>query len=170
MKIAIVSDSHDAWVNLEKAITVANEVGCGALLHAGDFVTPSGIKVLSEFKGEVHMVWGNNEGEKVGFIKTVEKFDNIVHHGDVMEKEFGGLLFFMNHYPTFAKNAAESGKYDVSIFGHTHLYVNEQVGDTLLLNPGEIVGTKTGTSTMIIFDTQTKHVEKIELASSLYTL
>jgi predicted phosphodiesterase len=66
MKILIISDSHDAWAKIEKAIAIGNENNCQVLLHAGDFVTPAGVKLLAKFKGEVHIVWGNNEGEREG--------------------------------------------------------------------------------------------------------
>ena len=110
------------------------------------------------------MVWGNNEGEKVGMMAKISESKNITMHGDVMEKEFGGLYFYMNHYPDIVRNAALTGKYDVCIYGHDHIYNEEKVsGKTIILNSGEIHGYKTGTHTAIIFNTITREVQKLNL-------
>jgi len=68
MKILIVSDSHDNNEKLLAAISAGNEAGCEAMLHSGDFVSPPTLGNLKSFNGKVYLVWGNNEGEKVGFI------------------------------------------------------------------------------------------------------
>ncbi len=164
MKILIMSDSHDNYDKMREAISVGNDAGCEILLHAGDFVSPPGIEFLKDFDGSVHIVWGNNEGEKVGILTQISKHDNITMHGDAMEQNFGGLDFYMNHYPDIVRNAALTGKYDVCIHGHDHIYNEEKISNkTILLNPGEIHGYKTGTHTAMIFDTETRGVERIDL-------
>jgi len=162
MKILIVSDSHDSNEKLSGAISAGDEAGCEVMLHAGDFVSPPTLDNLRSFNGKVYLVWGNNEGEKIGFVNKVEQLENTEMAGDVMEKEFDGLKFYMNHYPGIVRNAALTGKYDVCIYGHDHLY-NEEVltNGVLLLNPGEVHGSKTGVSTCMIFDTEDKKAEKV---------
>ncbi len=164
MKILIVSDSHDNDEKLSAAVSVGNEAGCEVMLHAGDLVSPPTLDNFKDFKGKVYLVWGNNEGEKVGFIAKVVQLNNTEMTGNVMEKEFGGLKFYMNHYPDIVENASLTGKYDVCIYGHDHIYREEIISNgTLLLNPGEVHGNKTGVSTCMIFDTKTKKVEKVIL-------
>jgi len=159
-----MSDSHDAWHNLETAVRIATERGCEHILHAGDFISPTGLEVLKDFPGKIHIVWGNNEGEKVGFIKMLAALPRITHRGDVMEETIGGLRFYMNHYPGIAENAALTGKYDVVVFGHTHEYHDEtKPNGTLLVNPGDVQGLRTGVASMIVFDTVTKIAERITL-------
>lgn len=162
MKILIVSDSHDNNGKLQGAISAGNNAGCDVMLHAGDFVSPPTLDNPGSFNGKVYLVWGNNEGEKVGFVNKIAQMENVEMTGDVMEKEFGGLKFYMNHYPDIVENAALTGKYDVCIYGHTHVYNEEVVSNgTILLNPGEVHGNKTGVSTCMIFDTETKKTEKV---------
>jgi len=164
MKILIVSDSHDNYEKLSAAIVAGNKAECEIMLHAGDFVSPPTLDSLKDFKGKVYLVWGNNEGEKVGFITKVAQLENTQMLGDVMEKDFDGLKFYMNHYPDIVENAALTGKYDVCIYGHDHIY-NEKIisNGTILLNPGEVHGNKTGVHTCMIFDTKTKLVQKVTL-------
>jgi uncharacterized protein len=162
MKILIGADSHDNWNQLEKAVAYGNEALCDLFLHAGDFISPPGIDVLANFKGHVHIVWGNNEGEKVGMLERIRAHSHITHHGDSMDVTFDTCRFYMNHYPAIGENAARASKYDVVVYGHTHLYHEEHIGATLLINPGELQGYRTGTSTAILFDTDRRTVLRVD--------
>ncbi|WKZ30419.1 MAG: metallophosphoesterase [Candidatus Dojkabacteria bacterium] len=161
MKIAIMSDSHENWTKLSQAIAIANEKGCEYLLFAGDLIAPPGIKILEQFDGQIKFVWGNNEMEQVNMTRKMDASEKIELCDDIFEGELGGVKIFMNHYPRIGELAAKSGEFDVCIHGHTHEYREETVGNTLLLNPGEIQGYATGTSTFMILDTESKSVEKI---------
>lgn len=161
MKLAIMSDSHDRWDHLEKTVALAHEHGCELLLFAGDLIAPPGIVVLEKFNGSVKFVWGNNEAERVAITRKMDASKNIQLCGDVYEDTVDGVKLFMNHYPRFSELAAKSGEFDLSIFGHTHEYHHEMVGDCLLLNPGEIQGFRTGEISFVVFDTKTRKAEKI---------
>lgn len=163
MKIAIMSDSHDRWDHLEKAVNIANEEQCEVLLFAGDLITPPGIAVLEKFDGQVKFVWGNNEGERLGMTRKFDASNKLELCGDIFEGEIEGLKIYMNHYPRNAQLAAKSGEFDLCVFGHTHEYFEEKVGDVWLINPGEIQGYATGKVTFIIFDTESKTLEKKEV-------
>lgn len=163
MKLAIMSDSHDRWDNLEKAIKIANDAQCAVLLFAGDLIAPPGIPTLEQFSGDIKVVWGNNEGEKLILTRFLDASPKIELCGDIFEGELGGLKVFMNHYPRITELVAKSGEFDLCIHGHTHIYREEKFGNTQLLNPGEIQGYKTGKPSFIIFDTESKSYQKIEL-------
>lgn len=169
MKILITSDTHDRWDYLEKAIDAGNTAGCSVMLFAGDFMSPGGVDVLHDFNGSVHFVLGNNDGELVGLTQRLEEDKKTILHYNfgesTMRETFGGLTFYMNHYPDIVRNAAETGKYDVCVYGHDHRYNEEKLNNgTLLLNPGEVQGYRSGIATCMIFETDTKSVEKIILS------
>ncbi|MCR4329768.1 MAG: YfcE family phosphodiesterase [Candidatus Roizmanbacteria bacterium] len=163
MKIAILSDSHDNWEKLKQGVESANKNKCRQLFFVGDLISPPGVSILEQFKGKVFMVFGNNEGEKVALTRLIDTSETITLTGDIYETTVDGIRFFMNHYPRISELAALSGEFDVCIHGHNHEYRNEKVGNTRLLNPGEIQGYKTGVSTYIIFDTKVRTVQKITL-------
>ncbi|MDQ3099407.1 MAG: YfcE family phosphodiesterase [bacterium] len=163
MKIAIMSDSHENWTKLTKAIDIANKENCTHLLFAGDLIAPPGIVVLEKFNGKIHFVWGNNEGEKTGLTRKMNASQKITLEGDIFESEIHGIKIFMNHYPRIVELAAKSGDFDLCIHGHSHEYREEAIGSTILINPGEIQGYLTGKVTFIIFDCETKKVKRIEL-------
>lgn len=163
MKLAIMSDSHENWPVLERAIAKANEEGCEVLLFAGDLIAPPGIPVLEKFNGSIKFVWGNNEMERVGITRKMDAAEKMEMCGDYFEGEFDGVRVFMNHYPKFVELAAKSGDYDLVIHGHTHEIREEKFGKCLLVNPGEIQGYKTKQSTFMIFDTGTKEITRFSL-------
>jgi putative phosphoesterase len=163
MKISIMSDSHDNWLNLEKAVAISNDQGCEVLLFAGDLIAPPQLAVLEKFNGKVKLVWGNNEAERVGMVRMIDASKNIELCGDIFEGEIANIKIFMNHYPRIAELAAKSNEFDLCIYGHTHIYSEAKIGNTLLVNPGEIQGYRTGKPSFIIFDTETKSVNKVEI-------
>lgn len=166
MKIAILSDSHDSWGNLEKAINITNEKKCEVLLFAGDLIAPAGLERLKKFSGKVNIILGNNDGEKILLTRRAGASNNIKLFYDIYEETLGGIKVFMNHFPRFTELAAKSGEFDLCVFGHTHDYHHEQIGETLLVNPGAIqesAMSDTKESSFIIFDCKTKKVDKIIL-------
>ncbi len=166
MKIALMSDSHDNWQKLAQAVDLANSNQCEHLLFAGDLISPPGLKALEKFRGKCHVVLGNNEGEIQWFTNFANERTNINFYGYFAEIEIDGLKFYLQHYPRAAEIAGHSDLFDVCVFGHNHIYSEESIGETLLLNPGTIHGYKhldyVG-STFIIFDTDSKQVQKVSL-------
>jgi putative phosphoesterase len=165
MKLLIASDCHDNFAMLAKAVVIANERGCEHFLFAGDFISPPGLKEFESYKGHVHFVFGNCDGEKVNFTRIVDANPKMTLHDGIMYETFGGLKFYMNHYPDFVRNAARTGDYGVCVYGHTHEYHEETLENgTHLLNPGELMGYRTGISTCMVFDTHERIAEKITLS------
>lgn len=168
MKIAILGDSHDHYENLEKVVTAANERGCELMLHTGDLGAPgNAIDILAKFKGQVKMICGNNDHEIVGIMKKSYELENFelvksARGGDAYEAEVDGVRIFMHHYPRIAELAAHSGEFDLCIFGHTHRYHEERVGETLLINPSAILANEEPAA-IVVYDTSTRTHEKVEL-------
>jgi hypothetical protein len=163
MNIAIMSDSHDNWEKMKKAVQLANEHGCEILLHAGDLIAPPGIAILRKSNGNVHYVFGNNEGEKIGISREIDASLNVTLEGNEMDKEFEGLRIFMSHYPNISALAFKTGDYGLVVYGHDHLYDVQKNKTTIMVNPGEVCGYRTGISTFAVYDTETKEVERIVL-------
>lgn len=165
MKIGIISDSHDNIWRLDEAIPHLRE--CLAVLHCGDLIAPFMVKRLSEGLGDVpvHMVWGNNDGDKRLVSEVAAKAGGFKIYGEFAEVNIDGVRIAINHYPEIAKGLAESNRYDLVCFGHNHTASLEQINATVLLNPGEIMGLN-GRSTIALFDLETKLVEFVELIGS----
>ncbi len=156
MRIAICSDIHDNIWKLERALPGMNEAN--VLIFCGDFCAPFTLRQIARgFEGPVHAVLGNNDGDQRLLLQVAEEMGNVELHGQFAELEIGGLRIAVNHYPEIARGLAASGRYDVVCYGHDHTLHEERVGQTLLINPGEMMGMK-GRSTYMILDTEARTV------------
>jgi putative phosphoesterase len=162
MKIAVLSDSHDNIWKL--AAAMPHLAAADVVIHCGDLIAPFMILRLIKGTGSkpVHIVWGNNDGDKGLIAQVAAKAENIQLHGDFAHLELGGLKIAANHYPKIARTLAEAGCYDVVCYGHDHTAHVEWVGETLLLNPGELMGLQ-GRSTIALLETETREVEFVEI-------
>ncbi len=162
MKIVIISDSHDNIWKLDQALSKAKEAD--ALIHLGDLCSPFIINRLGEWAGErpIYIVWGNNDGDKMMITSNAEAFPNITLCGEYARLELDDIHIFATHYPGIAESVADSGDYDLVCYGHDHTQAIKKIGDSLLLNPGEIMGLN-GTSTMAVFDTANKECRFVEI-------
>ena len=141
MKIAILSDIHDNVWNLKNALSTDQLQQTDTLLFCGDLCAPFIIKLLGQgYTKRIHLVLGNNDGDVSAIIANARNFDHIQIHGEYFRGELGGKIIGMNHYPDKARILAENGGYDVVCYGHNHTLDQEQVSNTLLINPGAIMG------------------------------
>lgn len=142
MKIAIISDIHDHVWNLKKVLERPELQATDAMICCGDLCAPFIIKLLGQaYINPIHIVLGNNDGDVASIIKVAQQFSNINIHGEYFRGDFDGKSIAANHYPEKARELAENGGYDVVCYGHNHvLAINEKVGETLLINPGSIMG------------------------------
>jgi predicted phosphodiesterase len=135
MKLALVSDSHDHVKNLDS---------------------------LARFSGEVHFVFGNNEGDRVTISRMAERFPNINIRGEAGILDTGSGIVAWTHLPEFGYELAATGKYVAVFSGHTHKRRSEKVGDTWHINPGELMGLREDPG-FAVFDPETGELEYFDL-------
>ncbi len=162
MKIGIISDTHDNLGKIKHGVDFFNSSKVEVVLHAGDFVSPFTARVFGDLECKLIGVFGNNDGEKFGLRSAFEQFKigEIYerHHELTLEKR----RIIIMHYPTFIDILAESGKYDVIIYGHTHK-VDIQRRKGLVINPGAGSGYLSGKATVGILDLDTLEIEIVEI-------
>ena len=163
MKMAILSDVHDNIWKLADVLEDAQHCGVQAALFCGDLCAPFTLKQIGEgIPGPVHVVLGNNDGDVLLLSKIADGLDNVTLHGIFAVLELGGRSIAVNHYPLLARDQALAGRYDLVCHGHDHEANVERIGDTLLVNPGEVMG-RLGTSTYAIYDTGSGQAELREV-------
>jgi putative phosphoesterase len=140
MKVAVISDTHDHLENVDRAIARINGLGAGALLHCGDLVSPFVVDRLASFDGPVHVVFGNNEGDRYTIARIAAKFTNVTLHGEVGFVDTGSGEIAFTHRPEFARDLACTGRHAAVFYGHTHRMKVERIGTAWLVNPGELMG------------------------------
>ena len=89
MKLAICSDIHDnIWV-LARALPLLQEAD--VLLFCGDFCAPFTLVQMAEgFAGPIHVVWGNNDGDKWLLTSQANRFKQVKLHGELADLEIAG--------------------------------------------------------------------------------
>jgi len=161
MKIGILTDTHENMNKIRKAVEIFNSAKVDMVLHCGDIISPITTKEFKDLKAPMHLVFGNNDGERV-FL--VEKFKGIGEfHQPGYEFTVGNKKGIMMHEPVGIEALAESGKYDYIIYGHTHKRDIRKIGKTLIINIGETGGWLTGVASIGILNTETDEIEVIEI-------
>lgn len=159
MQVAILSDVHDNIWKLAEVLEDARSCGVQAALFCGDLCAPFTLKQIGEgIPGPVHVVLGNNDGDVLLLSRVANGLDNVTLHGPFAMLELGGRRIAVNHYPPLARDQALSGRYDLVCYGHDHEANVERVGETLLVDPGEVMG-RLGPSTYALYDTATGQAE-----------
>jgi len=146
MKICIVSDSHDNRHLLDVAVADAKQRGAQAVLHCGDIVAPTTIRVLQKHGLPVHAIHGNNTGDVFNMTKYASEADSVLSfYGQDAGITLAERRIFMVHYPHYARAMATTGDWDIVCCGHDHrveieLVDNIKQGKTWFLNPGTVAG------------------------------
>jgi len=159
MQVAIISDIHDNIWALETALGTVSE--CDVLLCLGDICSPFTMIAIGEgFSGPIHVVWGNNDGDRLHLARSVSGLERVTFHGEFAELELDGRRIAMTHWPDIAQALAHR-PYDVVCHGHNHRRRVDELGGTLLVNPGEVMG-RFGERSAAIYDTS-RHTAELVL-------
>lgn len=162
MKIAIISDIHDHRQKLQQALSRVQEAE--VLICCGDLCSPFIMRDLgSGFRGAIHIVFGNNDGDLFRLTRAADEFEHLHLHGEVAELLLDGKRFAVTHFDTIGRMLAASDAFDVVCYGHNHKYEVGYEGKTLKINPGEIMGELSGSSTFVIYDTGSGEVTRFEV-------
>jgi hypothetical protein len=138
-------------------LAILRERQVEAIVHAGDLVAPFTAKRLLAWPGPLHVVYGNNDGERQG-LKAVL---NQITDGPLWIQA-GDRRVLLHHFIDWCK-AADVARADIIISGHTHEVVNQHRDGKLFLNPGECCGWVNGRCTLAILDTRSLVAEIIEV-------
>jgi uncharacterized protein len=159
MLIGIMSDTHDNLVYVKKAIDLFNERKVGHVIHAGDYTSPFTLKLFKELKCPYVGIFGNNDGDKLLLQERAE--GRIRNQPYVFTLHDRKIVLMHEHF--VADALADSGHYDLVIYGHTHAPDIRKVKNTLVVNPGEVSTYLYGKSTVALVDLDTMDGKIVEL-------
>ncbi len=173
MIIGVVSDTHDNIAFTRYAVRMLLDRGAELFIHAGDIIAPFTLRVMwREGVKRLIAVYGNNCGEKLGLENTARRLGFEIHEPPLVLELGGRRILVMHgsgpaeHTIRVAEALAASGKFDVVIYGHTHKPDVRRIGNTLLLNPGEVCAYLTGKATAAILDLEKLEASIIEVVSA----
>ncbi len=166
-RIGVFADVHDNLILLRKMLAICAERDLDTLLFAGDFCSPIAAMEMLKFRGVIHAVFGNGDGDRLKIYQLADQKPGfLMLHGEYAEFEMVGLenarrQIAMTHYPFYAQALARTG-YDLTIYGHSHERKLDAYGDGLCLNPGEVMNWKEK-ACFAIYDPEKNAVEFVEL-------
>lgn len=141
MKIAIISDTHDNLENLKRVLEKIKKERVNIILHCGDVASKETLKFLFQnFKGRVYLVLGNMDKDYGLDKENLKEFSQLEFSSDIKEIEIENKKIAFCHRPEIAQNLAKSQKYDYVFYGHTHKPWMKNIGQTKLINPGNVAG------------------------------
>ena len=120
MRLGIISDTH----GLLRPEAVVALRGSNTIIHAGDIGRPEVLEQLYRL-APVHAVRGNIDTAAWAQVLP-----------DVTEVTAGPLTILVLHDISQLEIYSHDSKWDVIVFGHSHVAVAERRGNVLYLNPG----------------------------------
>ncbi|MDP3882896.1 MAG: YfcE family phosphodiesterase [Candidatus Staskawiczbacteria bacterium] len=156
MKIAIVSDTHDNWANFKKAIDWIKNQGILVILHCGDISRQETINQANKFFNGPASAKRYGEAREIKYAKGNADWN--LDLPEKLEIEFDNKKIGAVHYPNEAKKMAQSGKFDLVFYGHTHRPWDDKVGECHMINPGELAG-QFYKPTFAVYNTETGELE-----------
>ena len=160
MLIGIMSDTHDNLIFVKKAIELFNKRKVEYVIHAGDYTSPFTLKLFKELNCKYVGIFGNNDGDKLLLLERAE--GNIQNQPHIFTLNNRKIIVMHEH--NIVDALADSGHFDVVIYGHTHTPDIRKVKNTLVINPGEVSTWLYGKSTVALADLNKMEAEIIELA------
>jgi uncharacterized protein len=159
MVIGIISDTHDNMANMKKAVDYFNARQVQHVLHAGDYVSPFTFRILKGLNADFTGIFGNNDGDRLLLQKQSDRrIYNQPHIFELAERKI-----IMMHEHLIIDALADSGHYDLVVYGHTHVPEIRKVNNTLIINPGEASGWLYGKSTIAVADLEDLTAEFFEI-------
>lgn len=133
MKIIVISDTHGerSWI-LE---AVSRHPDATVILHCGDYA--SDMDILTESELEKHFVRGNVPDLKfAGRSHSEEIMEQVLIFDEIRVLLTHGHVYDVKHTLNRLYYRALEAEVDLVLFGHTHLAMNETIGDVAFFNPG----------------------------------
>ncbi|OHE60794.1 MAG: hypothetical protein A2Z47_08110 [Thermodesulfovibrio sp. RBG_19FT_COMBO_42_12] len=159
MLIGIIADTHDNLIPTGKAIELFNSRKVEYVIHAGDYTSPFTLKLFKELNCKYAGIFGNNDGDKLLLLERSE--GNIHNQPYIFTLNNKKIIVMHEHHIIDA--LADSGHFDLVIYGHTHKPDIRKVRNTLIVNPGEVGTWLYGKSTAALVDLNKMEAEIIEL-------
>jgi len=157
MKIAIISDSHDNLVNLNKFLIYCEKNNIDIIFHCGDWCAPAIFEIIRQnFQGEVYGIFGNVHAENNLMLDQAKKF-NIHLKKELIEVKIDNIKMAIVHEPAKARKIAGK-KLDLIFYGHTHKPWQDKINNTFLINPGTLAGMFMK-ATFATYNTKTKKLK-----------
>ncbi len=162
MLLGVVSDTHGQVSYAREAVRMLESFGVNVVLHCGDIGSAAIVPLFGTWP--THFVFGNVDvGPQAEEIRSAIETAGQTCHGRFGALEMAGVKVALLHgdnQKLLARTIAD-GQHALVCHGHTHVPRNEQIGNTLVLNPGALF--RATPHTLAIVELPSLNVEIIPL-------
>jgi len=132
--IGIISDTHDNFTNVMKAVEIFKNNKVEFVIHAGDVISPA---TVNYFEGlRMKFIFGNCDRDRQGLEERTRAIGG-EHYGSVMELKYGVKTIGVIHGDNASRYDEMLRKgYDYLIHGDTHIPEDRMINKTRVLCPG----------------------------------
>ncbi|NPB03454.1 MAG: metallophosphoesterase [Thermotogae bacterium] len=163
MKMGVISDSHDNLKGLKWAFEKLKSMDVENVVHLGDIISPFVLKhVRANYEGRIWVILGNNDGDVIRLQQVAKEMSFCLFTEEQAFLELNGRSIVLMHEPRLLREFAQSGDFDLVLYGHTHEMDLQKVRNSLILNPGEIYGYINGKVSFAVVDLETLEVKFYE--------
>ena len=161
MVIGIVSDTHNNLKNIDKIITLFNQIKVDLVIHTGDITNMISLKKFSSLNCKMFGVFGNNDRNETGLKEYVKKNCLDIQEPPVLRKLHNRNIAVFHEPDLIEDYLTYNKKIDIIVHGHTHRYREEIINNTLLFNPGESAGMSEGKNAIGIINLKDLSTKRI---------
>jgi putative phosphoesterase len=160
MKIGIVSDTHNRYARVERALELLQQRGIELLLHCGDIEDPETVRLFAGVP--THFVFGNCDTDR-GLLRLAMNEVGATPHEPFGKLELAGrrIAWLHGHDQKLFHDLASGEGLDYLFHGHTHLAGQSRRGRTLVVNPGALH--RVATKTCAVLDLATGELETLTI-------
>lgn len=135
MLLGVVSDTHGQMAYTQRAVESLAEHDLAAVLHCGDIGSWGIVDLFAPWP--THFVLGNVDDD-YGWQQAMGAGHTF--HGRFGTLDLGGVRIAFLHGDDGRRlhETIHSGQYQLVCHGHTHVARQDQIGTTLVLNPGAL--------------------------------
>lgn len=160
MRIGVVSDTHGHAANTRAATTLLHSLEVERVLHCGDIGTDTIVELFREWPTD--FVFGNCDYSREELADAIQAA-GLTCHGVFGDLEISGRRIALLHSDDHRKfrEVIRSDTYDLVCYGHTHVAKIEEIGKTMVLNPGALY--RANPHSIAIVELDTMHAEIVGL-------
>lgn len=161
MRLGIFSDTHDNRPMTALAVLALRQRGAGFIIHCGDIGSPDLLDCLAGHPAG--FVWGNSDPDHPALQRRAKAL-GIHCFGDFGEIDALGQKLAIIHGDDKARltSLLQEQCHDYLLCGHAHVWRDERIGRTRIINPGALLATAKE-KTCALLDLQDGALERITI-------
>jgi putative phosphoesterase len=161
MLLGILSDTHDQYDRMGRAVRTLKERGAEFFIHCGDVCQP---RLLDHLAGlPSAFVWGNCDWDRMALQRYGDNL-SVPCYGAFADLELAGKKIALTHGDDRIRMAhvLNAKEHDYLLHGHTHVRRDERIDNLRIINPGALH--RAAEKTVALLNTDNDRLEFLTIA------